>query len=96
MTRPSTSKNSKTSKTDWTRLEALRDEDIDLSDCPELTPEQFANAVVRVGLKPPPRKQQITLRIDEDVLTWFRAQGRGYQSQINALLRAYVDAKRSG
>lgn len=41
------------------------------------------------------RKKQVTLRLDADVLEWFRAQGRGYQTQINALLRAYVEAQRS-
>ncbi|MGH8294541.1 MAG: BrnA antitoxin family protein [Steroidobacteraceae bacterium] len=81
--------------TDWKRLDALRDDEIDLSENPELTPEMFARAVVRHGLKAPPRKRQLTLRIDEDVLEWFRAQGRGYQTQINALLRAYVEAHRS-
>ena len=73
----------------------MRDEDIDLSEIPEVTPEMFARAVVRRGLRPIPPKQQITLRVDADVLEWFRAQGRGYQTQINALLRAYVDAHRS-
>jgi uncharacterized protein (DUF4415 family) len=82
------------SKTDWKRVDALRDEDIDLSDIPEMTPEMFARAVARRGLKPIPRKQQVTLRLDADVLDWFRAQGRGYQTQINALLRAYVEAHR--
>lgn len=81
--------------TDWKRVDALRDEDIDVSDNPELTPQMFARAIVRRGLEPPARKQQLTLRIDEDVLKWFRAQGRGYQTQINALLRAYVKAQRS-
>jgi len=76
-------------------LDTLRDEDIDLSDIPEVTPEMFARAVVRRGLKPIPRKQQVTLRLDADVLDWFRAQGRGYQTQINALLRAYVEAHRT-
>jgi uncharacterized protein (DUF4415 family) len=83
---------SKESLTDWQRLDALQDEDIDLSDAPEITPEMFAKAVVRRGLKPPPSKQQITIRLDEDVLTWFRAQGDGYQTRINALLRAYMEA----
>jgi uncharacterized protein (DUF4415 family) len=54
----------------------------------------FARAVTRRGLKPLPGKRQVTLRIDADVLEWFRAQGRGYQTRINALLRAYVDAHR--
>lgn len=77
------------------RLRRMRDEDIDLSDIPETTPEMFARAIVRKGLKPVERKKQVTLRLDADVLDWFRAQGRGYQTQINALLRAYVEAHRS-
>lgn len=83
---------SKESLTDWKRLDALQDEDIDLSDDPEITPELFAKAVVRRGLRPPPTKQQITIRLDEDVLQWFRAQGHGYQTRINSLLRAYMEA----
>lgn len=80
------------SLTDWKRLDALREENIDLSDAPEITPEMFAQAVVRRGLKMPPGKQQITIRLDEDVLQWFRDQGEGYQTRINALLRAYMEA----
>ena len=76
------------------RLDAQQDEDIDLSDAPEITPEMFAKAVVRRGLKPPTSKQQITIRLDEDVLRWFRAQGEGYQTRINSLLRAYMEAHR--
>ena len=71
----------------------MTDEDIDLSDCPEITPEMFAKAVVRHGLKPETKKAQLTLRVDNDVLAWFRAQGRGYQTQINTLLRAYMAAQ---
>jgi uncharacterized protein (DUF4415 family) len=94
--RPNMSKRSisKRSKTDWKRIDAMRDEDIDLSDSPEWTPEMFARAVVRVGFKPVPPKQQITLRLDSDVLDWFRARGAGYQTQINALLRAYMNEHR--
>jgi uncharacterized protein (DUF4415 family) len=84
----------KKSQTEWTRLEALADDDIDLSDSPEIAPELFAKAVVRRGLKPVTRKSQLTLRLDNDVLTWFKGQGRGYQTRINALLRAYMDAHR--
>ena len=83
---------SKESLTDWKRLDALQDEDIDLSDAPEITPEMFAQAVVRRGLKSPRYKQQVTIRLDDDVLKWFRAQGDGYQTRINALLRAYMEA----
>jgi uncharacterized protein (DUF4415 family) len=73
-------------------VDALKDEDIDLSDTPEVPPEMFARAVVRRGLKPVTRKAQLTLRLDSDVLEWFRKQGQGYQTKINALLRAYMDA----
>ncbi|GIK55420.1 MAG: BrnA antitoxin family protein [Chloroflexi bacterium] len=71
------------------------DEDIDLSDIPEITPEMFARSVVHRGLAPASTKQQVTLRIDSDVLDWFRGQGRGYQTKINALLRAYMEAHQS-
>jgi uncharacterized protein (DUF4415 family) len=70
----------------------MKDQDIDLSDRPEIPPEMFARAVVRKGLNPVPRKEQLTLRIDSDVLEWFRKQGQGYQTKINALLRAYMEA----
>jgi uncharacterized protein (DUF4415 family) len=83
---------SKESLTDWKRLDALRNEDIDLTDALEITPEMFAKTAVRRGLPPLPGKQQITIRLDNDVLRWFRAQGEGYQTRINSLLRAYMEA----
>lgn len=64
MNKESTSSNS---QTDWQRLDAMSDEDIDLSDCPEVTLEMFAKAVVRRGL-PVTTKAQVTLSIDSDVL----------------------------
>lgn len=83
-----------TSKSDLGHLRNMRDEDIDVSDIPEISPEQFARSVVREGLKPNERKQQVTLRLDTDVLEWFRAQGKGYQTRINELLREYMKAHR--
>jgi len=80
------------SQTDWERLNATSDENIDLSDIPELTPEKFAKAVVKHGLKDKENKAQLTIRVDQDVLTWFKSQGRGYQTRINTLLRAYMEA----
>ena len=68
----------------------MRDADIDLSEAPEMTPEMFAQGIVRRGLKPIPRKKQLTLRIDSDVVEWYQKQGPGYQTRINALLRAYM------
>jgi uncharacterized protein (DUF4415 family) len=86
---------SKRSQTDWKRVDALKDEDIDFSDTPEVSPEMFARALVRRGLKPTARKAQLTLRLDSDVLEWFRKQGQGYQTKINALLRAYMEAHKA-
>ena len=81
---------SRNSRTDGKRVAALPDDKLDLSDVPELTPEMFARAIVRRGLKPVPRKRLLTIRIDNDVLEWYRKQGPGYQTRINALLRAYM------
>ncbi len=83
---------SKKSQTDWERVDELEDKDIDLSDVPEVPAEKFARAIVRRGLKPVSRKAQLTLRVDNDVLEWFKKQGQGYQTRINALLRAYMEA----
>ena len=78
------------SQTDWARLDKMQDREIDFSDVPELTPAMFAKAIVRRGLKPR-TKRQLTLRLDSDVLEWFKQQGRGYQTRINVLLRAYME-----
>lgn len=77
------------SETDWNKIDSMGDKDIDLTD---ISVEQFAKGVVRKGLNPVPNKSQITLRIDTDVLTWFKSQGKGYQTNINALLKAYMKA----
>lgn len=55
----------------------------------------FAWAVVRKGLKPVPPKRQVILRLDTDVLEWFKSLGTGYQTRINALLRVYMEAHQS-
>ena len=83
------------SRTDWNRVDKLRDKDIDLSENPEVTPEMFAKAVIRKGLKPVTRKSQVTLRIDDEVLMWFKNQGKGYQTRINSLLKAYKEANQN-
>lgn len=73
-------------------MDTISDEDIDLSDCPEITPEMFAKAIVCRGLPAAKSKAQVILRIDSDVLEWFKAQGRGYQIQIDQILRACIEA----
>lgn len=86
---------SRKSRTDWKRVDALKDDKIDFSDAPELTPEMFARAIVRRGLKPVARKRLLTLRIDSDVVEWYKGQGSGYQTRINALLRAYMQERKN-
>ncbi|HEY5409674.1 MAG TPA: BrnA antitoxin family protein [Caulobacteraceae bacterium] len=66
-------------------LAALPDESIDTSDIPELS-DQTWNAGVR-GRFYRPVKQQITARVDADVLDWLKSEGRGYQGRLNAILR---------
>lgn len=84
---------SKASKTDWKRLRALKDKDIKVSaEHPEAQMQHIVRGIVRRGLRPVPPKASIALRLDADVLSWFKAQGPGYQTRINAVLRAYKDA----
>ena len=89
-------KRASTSRKSRTNLAALRkrkDESIVRDgDAPAWTPEMFARAVARQALKSVPRKSLLSLRIDSDVIEWFRSQGPGYQSRMNALLRAYMKA----
>ena len=66
-------------------LQAMPDSEIDYSDIPPAKPEEWRGAVVGKFYRP--IKQQLTLRIDADVLDWFKKQGRGYQTRINDLLR---------
>ena len=79
----------KQSQTDWARLEAMRDEDIDFSDIPELNQAFFKNAVIRL----PKAKAKVCIRLDQDILKWFKSQGKGYQTKINAVLRAFKESQ---
>jgi uncharacterized protein (DUF4415 family) len=82
-------------KTDWERLKAMPDREIRFTqDAPRTLPEDWARAIAHRGLPVPPRKQQIALRVDVDVLEWFKAQGEGYQTRMNAVLREFRDAHR--
>lgn len=78
----------KSSSTDWSRLARQDDKDIDTSDIPELDQDFFRQAELRV-----PAKQTVTIRLDSDVLAWFKEQGSGYQTRINQLLRQYMQAQ---
>jgi uncharacterized protein (DUF4415 family) len=78
------------SRTDWNRLRAMRDDAIDCSDIPEIKPDLLKTMVVRM----PERKTSLSLRLDPVVVEWFRKQGPGYQTRMNAVLKAYVDTQK--
>lgn len=83
----------KASRTDWARVGAQQDRDIKTGrGHPEADPAHIVRGIVRRGLKPQPPKESISLRVDPEVLAWFRAQGPGWQTRINAILRAYKEA----
>lgn len=83
----------KASRTQWERVRKLKDKDISLSvEHPEAGLEHIVKGIVRKGLKPIPAKTSISLRVDRDVLEWFKSQGAGYQSRMNAVLKAFKEA----
>jgi uncharacterized protein (DUF4415 family) len=65
----------------------MSDEEIDTSDIPPLDDNFFAHAELRL----PEPKQTVTIRLDTDVVEWFKSQGRGYQTRMNAVLRRYME-----
>jgi uncharacterized protein (DUF4415 family) len=71
----------------------MKDKDVKLSaEHPEAQVKHIVRGIVRKGLQPVSGKASISLRVDADVLKWFKAQGPGYQTRINAVLRAFKDA----
>jgi uncharacterized protein (DUF4415 family) len=80
------------SKTDWTRLKSGASAETPTPTHPEADVKHIVRGLVRKGLKPLPPKASISLRLDQDVLEWFKAQGAGYQTRINTVLRAFRDA----
>ena len=97
MSKSSTSRTSSrapVSKTDWPRVKAMRDADIDLSDIPEITAEKAAHGVVRVAGKVVPRgKTRLTMYLDTAVVEFFKARAgaRGYQTLINEALKQAIE-----
>ena len=73
-------------------IKAIRDEDIDYSEVPELGDDFFRHA--EAWIPPEQPKEQLTVRFDADIVDWFKKQGRGYQTRMNAVLRAFMEARR--
>jgi uncharacterized protein (DUF4415 family) len=80
-------------KTDWARVDKLTDEDIAkaVGNDPDAAPIDinWSDTVLVI----PSRKKAISIRVDEDVLDYFKSQGEGYQRRINAVLRSYMQQK---
>lgn len=79
----------KKSHTDWRRLRNMRDQDIELADIPPLNARFFKTAKLRL----PQPKSLVTMRLDPDVIQWFKRVGKGYQTRINAVLRMYIETQ---
>jgi uncharacterized protein (DUF4415 family) len=80
------------SKTDWARLHDQSIQGTPTVEHPEADVKHILRGIVRKGLKPAPSKALVSLRVDQDVLEWFKSKGSGYQTRINAVLRAFRDA----
>ena len=78
----------KQSKTDWARIDAMTDKEIDTSDSPPLGDDFFARAEWQM----PEKKRAVTLSVDSEVLKWFEGQGADFQQRINAALKIYAEA----
>jgi uncharacterized protein (DUF4415 family) len=81
--------------TDWARLDSMTEEEIERNaledpDNPPWTEEDWKNARVVW----PQGKAPVTLRLDRDIIAWFKHHGRGYQTRINAVLRGFVEAQK--
>jgi uncharacterized protein (DUF4415 family) len=80
-------------KTDWARVDKLTDEDIAkaVANDPDAAPIDidWSDAVLVM----PTKKKAISIRVDEDVLDFFKKEGDGYQGRINAVLRSYMQQK---
>jgi uncharacterized protein (DUF4415 family) len=79
-------------QTDYARLDAMTDEDIAraVAKDPDAAPLDTDWTKARLVL--PPGKENVTLRVDRDVLAWFRGTGKGFHTRMNAVLRAYMEA----
>jgi uncharacterized protein (DUF4415 family) len=76
------------SKTNWRKLYQATDEEINYTDSPATTEDFWKDAEVVM----PPHKVHLSLRLDDDVVAFFKREGRGYQTKINAVLKSYMRA----
>jgi len=85
------------SATDWARVDATTQSEIEAQIAED--PDDWlttADAVLMSGVPAPPTKERVNIRLDRDVLDFFRASGRGYQTRINEVLKIFVKRRRAG
>ncbi len=83
---------SSTSRTDWSRIDAMTDEDIDTSETPPLTDEFFARAKLRMPSSP---LSTVAVLVDSETLTWFQSKGEEAEKHMTAALRIYAEAQKT-
>ena len=81
----------KNSETDWARIDAMTDDEIDTSDIPPLSEAFFKRGKVRL----PKGHVAVTVLVDSELLDWFKAQGEDYKQRMNAALRIYAEAHKA-
>ena len=80
-----------TSRTDWARIDAMSDDEIDTSDIPPLTDEFFSNAKLRM---PSSSLATVAIRVDPETLSWFQSKGEEAEQHMAAALRIYAEAQK--
>ena len=83
-------------ETDWARVDAITEEELERAIASDPDSDVPGLDWTKARLVMPRRKESIHLRLDPDVLAWYRQQGQGYLTRMNAVLRAYMDAQRAG
>lgn len=81
-----------TSRTDWARIDAMSDDEIDTSDIPPLTDEFFSKATLRMPSSP---LSTVAIRIDPETLAWFQSKGEEAEQHMAAALRIYAEAQKN-
>jgi uncharacterized protein (DUF4415 family) len=81
-----------TSRTDWARIDAMSDDEIDTSDIPPLTDEFFAKAKLRMPSSP---LSTVAIRVDTETLSWFQSKGEEAEQHMAAALRIYAEAQKT-
>jgi len=83
------------SRTDWAKVDAMSEADLEASIAADPDDVRESPDWTQAVKGLPPRKAPIKLRLDSDVLAWFRATGKGYQTRMNNVLRAFVESRKN-